>query len=69
MHDYVKEDFLPTIVGIMYKAIFGWIYTEKGENEQKRLKMAEKKYFNQLSGAHSTRKVVEIHINKRHLQP
>ena len=28
---------------------------------QKRLKTAEKKYFNQLSGAGSTRKLVAIH--------
>ena len=33
---------------------------------QKRLKMAEKKCFNQLSGVRSTRKLVKIH-NSLHL--
>ena len=42
-----------------------WAFTRK--NEQKRLKTAPKKYFNQLLGAPSNWKLVEIHNS--HLMP
>ena len=41
--------------------ISGMKSLKKVLNEQKRLKMAEKKFFDQLSGARSTWKLVEIH--------
>ena len=34
---------------------------KKVGNEQKRMKTAEKKYFNQLLGVRSTQKLVKIH--------
>ena len=45
--------------------IFCIIILKKVKNEQKSLKTAEKKKFEQLSGARSIRKLVEIH-NIRH---
>ena len=35
--------------------------TEKGLKWRKKLKMAEKKYFDQLSSVHSTQKLVSTH--------
>ena len=58
------QKLVETLFSAVFK-LFGSIFTVKSlnevKNEQKSLKTAEKKCFEQLSGARSTRKLVEIH--------
>ena len=54
-HAKTLVDYLRGYLNFVYKSL------KNVENEQKSLKTAPKKYFNQLTGARSTQKLVNIH--------